>query len=86
MAKEIKKLIWKGPFKPNENVRYNNDIAETVFGNFLITWKSLKEHDSFVIEDTPWGNSFEFFSSLEKAKEFCQRKFEEKILSCFTDL
>ena len=78
----IKPIEWSAELEPYEKVRYNHVTASTPFGDFLITWKGWKSFDSFVVEETPWGDWYEPFFSLEEAKIECELLFQQKLKSC----
>jgi hypothetical protein len=72
MTKLIK---WGDPQEPNEDCHYDHLRGETSFGNILITWKSWKKHDSFLIEEPPWLG-FASCPTLEGAKSHSESEFE----------
>jgi hypothetical protein len=75
-------LQWTENRQPNEECRYNRCIAETPFGRFLITWKGWKTHDDPTVDETPWGDWYGVFNSVDAAKAACQREFDVKVKAC----
>ena len=75
-------LQWTENRQPNEECRYNHCIAETPFGRFLITWKGWKRYDDPTVDDTPWGDWYGVFNSIDEAKTACQREFDVKVKAC----
>ena len=75
-------LQWTENRQPNEECRYNHCIAETPFGRFLITWKGWKRYDDPTVDDTPWGDWYGGFNSVDEAKAACQREFDVKVKVC----
>ena len=75
-------LIWTENLPPNEECRYDHCKADTPFGRFLITWKSWKQCDSPTVDETPWGDFWSAFESIERAKEDCQKEYEKRLRDC----
>jgi hypothetical protein len=75
-------LQWSENRPPCEECRYDHCTAETPFGGFLITWKSWKEYDSPTVDETPWGDSWQAFATVELAKAACQREFDARLALC----
>jgi hypothetical protein len=69
---------------PSEACRYDHCIAETPFGRFLITWKSWKEYDDPTVDETPWGDWYAAFNSVDDAKAACQQGMNERLTRCGT--
>jgi hypothetical protein len=80
----FKPLEWSKQFEPTEEIRYNHVIADTPFGRFLITWKGWKLYDSCVVDETPWGDWYAAFNSLDEAKQACSDEFNRLLKSCLT--
>jgi hypothetical protein len=77
-------LQWTDNMPPSEACRYDHCIAETPFGRFLITWKSWKEYDSPTVDETPWGDWYAAFNSVDDAKAACQQGMNERLTRCGT--
>jgi hypothetical protein len=75
-------LQWTENRQPNEECRYNHCKAETPFGRFLITWKGWKRYDDPTVDETPWGDWYGVFNSVDDAKTACQREFDVKLAVC----
>jgi hypothetical protein len=75
-------LQWTENRQPNEECRYSHCIAETPFGRFLITWKGWKRYDDPTVDETPWGDWYGVFNSVDEAKAACQREFDVKAKVC----
>jgi hypothetical protein len=75
-------LQWTENRQPNEECRYSHCIAETPFGRFLITWKGWKRYDDPTVDETPWGDWYGVFNSVDEAKAACQREFDVKVKAC----
>ena len=78
-------LCWTENLPPSESCPYDHCIAETPFGRFLITWKSWKEYDSPIVDETPWspwGAPYDAFNSINEAKAACQRGFDQRLARC----
>jgi hypothetical protein len=78
------RLQWTDNMPPSEACRYDHCIAETPFGRFLITWKSWKEYDSPTVDETPWGDWYAAFNSVDDAKAACQQGMNERLTRCGT--
>ena len=72
-------LEWK-EYAPHQFCNYNHAIAETPFGDFLITWKGWKERPMFTVDETPWGDWIGPYSRLEIAKEECEYEFSKRVM------
>ena len=72
-------LQWTDNMPPSETCRYDHCIAETPFGRFLITWKSWKEYNSPTVDETPWGDWYAAFNSVDDAKAACQQGMNERL-------
>jgi hypothetical protein len=77
-------LQWTDNMPPSEACRYDHCIAETPFGRFLITWKSWKEYDDPTVDETPWGDRYAAFNSVDNAKAACQQGMNERLARCGT--
>jgi hypothetical protein len=75
-------LQWTENRQPNEECRYNHCIAETPFGRFLITWKDWKAYNDPTVDETPWGDWYGVFNSVDEAKTACQSELNAKLLAC----
>jgi hypothetical protein len=72
-------LSWSEERQPCEECRYNHCIAETPFGRFLISWKGWKEHPAVTADETPFGDWFECWNSVEEAKSGCQSEYNRRL-------
>lgn len=81
----IKPLVWSEFFPPDEHHHNNYCIAETPLGRFLISWKSWKDNQTFVVKETPWGEWGVVFGSLQEAKENAENNWQKKLKECFDD-
>jgi hypothetical protein len=72
-------LQWTENMPPNEGCRYDHCTAETPFGRFLISWKGWKQFDSPTVDETPWGDWYRAFKSVDAAKAACQKEMDERI-------
>ena len=79
---DISALKWSEEREPNDEVSYDHVKAETPFGRFLITWKGWKDHDSPTVDETPWGDYWDSFCSVEDAKEACFKEYKARIRAC----
>jgi len=82
----VKPLEWSEELPPCDDCRYNHITATTPFGRFLITWKGWKEKgaEQVSIDESPWNEDITIpCSDVESAKQGAQKKYEEKLLSCF---
>jgi hypothetical protein len=77
-------LQWTDNMPPSEACRYDHCTAETPFGRFLITWKSWKEYDDPTVDETPWGDWYAAFNSVDDAKAACQQGMNERLTRCGT--
>jgi hypothetical protein len=82
--REGPRLQWTDNMPPSEACRYDHCIAETPFGRFLITWKGWKEYDSPTVDETPWGDWYAAFNSVDDAKAACQQGMNERLTRCGT--
>ena len=78
-ALEGEAVKWTAEMPANESIRYNHVTAETPFGRFEITWKGWKEHDSPTVDETPWGDYFGAFSTVDEAKAACELEYSRRI-------
>ncbi len=75
------RLKWSEPTPPNSKCSYDHTEAETVFGRFLLTWKSWKDQPDFGFDETPWGQVvYENWNSLEEARAWAEQEFTKKLL------
>jgi hypothetical protein len=75
-------LSWSEERQPCEECHYNHCIAETPFGRFLISWKGWKEHPAVTAvtaDETPFGDWFECWNSVEEAKSGCQSEYNRRL-------
>jgi len=72
-------LSWSEERQPCEGCRYNHCIAETPFGRFLISWKGWKDHFAVTADETPFGDWFECWNSVEEAKSGCQSEYNRRL-------
>jgi hypothetical protein len=72
-------LQWTENMPPCEDCRYDHCTAETPFGRFLISWKSWKQFDSPTVDETPWGDWYGAFNSVDEAKAACQKEMDERL-------
>jgi hypothetical protein len=72
-------LNWSENKKPTEECRYDHCTAETPFGKFLLTWKGWKKYDSVCADETPWGDFFRAFDTLEEAKAECEAEYVRRL-------
>lgn len=63
---ELKPLEWSEQYDPNEDIRYNHVIADSVLGRFSIEWKGWKEYDSRCLYLA--GEYIDSFHSVDEAK------------------
>lgn len=42
-------LNWSKPYPPDDHIRYDHVVADTLIGEFSIEWKSWKEHDAYCV-------------------------------------
>jgi hypothetical protein len=77
---EGKRLIlqWTENIPPGEGCRYDHCIARTPFGRFLISWKGWEKFDSPTVDETPWGDWYNAFNSVDEAKAACQKELDER--------
>lgn len=79
---DIKPLVWT--YKPCPNAMYPDIyIAFTPFGRFLINWKYWKDCRAYELAETPWGDDWVVFGSLQEAKEEAEAKWQKKLKECF---
>ena len=72
-------LNWSEDRQPCEECRYNHCIAETPFGRFVISWKGWKDHSAVTVDEAPFGEWFECWDSVEKAKSACQAEYNRRL-------
>jgi hypothetical protein len=72
-------LQWTDNTPPCEECRYDHCTAETPFGRFLISWKSWKQFGSPTVDETPWGDWYGAFNSVDAAKAACQKEMDERL-------
>lgn len=80
---QFKSLVWSENFKPNNVCSYDHCIADTPFGQFLISWKSWKDYPGFSIDEAP--GIFELYTchdSLEDAKQDCAEFWLKTLNNC----
>lgn len=65
-AGDLKPLEWSEQYDPNEDIRYNHVIADSVLGRFSIEWKGWKEYDSRCLYLA--GEYIDSFHSVDEAK------------------
>jgi len=78
----VMQLEWSAHRPPDEQCRYDHTEAETPFGRFLITWKGWKEYSRPTIDEAPWGDIYESFSSVAEAKAAAESQFSSRVLLC----
>lgn len=78
---KARQLVWTENQVPCKECSYDHCSAETPFGRFLINWKSWEgtRYDRYVVYEAPWGDPYEPFYTLEKAKQWCQDEFANRI-------
>jgi hypothetical protein len=79
-------LIWSEERQPCEECRYNHCIAETPFGRFLISWKGWKDYPAVTVDEAPFGEWFECWNSVEKAKSACQAEYNRRLAAAVGSL
>ena len=72
-------LQWTDNNPPCEECRFDHCTAETPFGRFLISWKSWKQFDSPTVDETPWGDWYGAFNSVDAAKAACQKELDDRL-------
>jgi hypothetical protein len=72
-------LQWTENMPPSEDCRYDHCTAETPFGQFLISWKSWKQFDRPTVAETPWGDWYGAFDSVDEAKSACQEEMDKRL-------
>lgn len=77
----IKPLIWSEPTPPSKESSYDHCSAMTPLGEILITWKSWKRSDYFVVE-TPWREFITGWHSLEEAKTAGWESYSDTVREC----
>lgn len=65
-ATELKPLEWTEERQPDEDIRYNHVIADSVLGRFSVEWKGWKDYDSRVLYLA--GEYIDSFHSVDEAK------------------
>jgi hypothetical protein len=76
-------IKWSNHKQSNDEIRYDHVIGKTPFGNFQITWKSWKESDCPTVDETPWGDFFGAYVSVDEAKSACEAEYKKRIEQCF---
>ena len=79
-------LNWSEERQPCEQCRYNHCIAETPFGRFLISWKGWKGYPAVTVDEAPFGEWFECWNSVEKAKSACQAEYSRRLAAAVGSL
>jgi hypothetical protein len=79
-------LNWSEERQPCEQCRYNHCIAETPFGRFLISWKGWKDYPAVTVDEAPFGEWFECWNSVEKAKSACQAEYNRRLAAAVGSL
>jgi hypothetical protein len=79
-------LNWSEERQPCEECRYNHCIAETPFGRFLISWKGWKDYPAVTVDEAPFGEWFECWNSVEKAKSACQAEYNRRLAAAVGSL
>ena len=68
---KLKPLQWSGPNTPKVDIPYDNMIAYTPLGKFVLTWKSWKAESGNMgigFDETPWGEAwYDFWDTPEQA-------------------
>jgi len=72
-------LNWSEDRQPCEECRYNHCVAETPFGRFVVSWKGWKDHSAVTVDEAPFGEWFECWDSVEKAKSACQAEYNRRL-------
>ena len=72
-------LRWTDNNPPCEDCRFDHCTAETPFGRFLISWKGWKQFNSPTVDESPWGDWYEVFNSVDAAKAACQREMDKRL-------
>lgn len=72
-------LNWSEERQPCEDCRYNHCVAETPFGKFVISWKGWKEYSPVTVDESPFGDWFECWNSVENAKAACQTEYSRRL-------
>ena len=66
---KLKPLQWSGPNTPKVDIPYDNMIAYTPLGKFVLTWKSWKAESGNMgigFDETPWGEAwYDFWDTPE---------------------
>lgn len=65
-ATELKPLEWTEERQPDEDIRYNHVIADSVLGRFSVEWKGWKDYDSRDLYLA--GEYIDSFHSVDEAK------------------
>lgn len=65
-AADLKPLEWSEERQPDEDIRYNHVIADSVLGRFSVEWKGWKEYDSRDLYLA--GEHIDSFHSVDEAK------------------
>jgi hypothetical protein len=83
---QFKSLVWSENFKPNDYCRYDHCIADTPFGEFLISWKSWKDYPSFSIDEAPGDHDkYSCYFSLDAAKQECDDFWLKTLNNCLKE-
>lgn len=72
-------LQWSEIGEPCEEVRYHHVTAHTPFGRFLITWKGWKKYDAPTIDESPWGDLYGNFTTVEEAKAWAEQEYTRRL-------
>ena len=75
-------LSWTENLHPDRECSYDHCIATTPFGRFLITWKGWKDYPNPTVDETPWGEYFGAWDTVEEAKQACEREFARRVMLC----
>lgn len=79
----FKSLVWSENFKPNNICSYDHCIADTPFGQFLISWKSWKDYPSFTIDEAPGSlELYTRYNLLKDAKQECNYHWLKTLNNC----
>jgi len=71
-------LGWSEPEKPNEYIPHDHVICETLFGQFVITWKPwFKDCTVFYVDECPIPMIQHAcgFDDLDGAKKYCEDEY-----------
>ncbi len=76
----MKPFSWTIPKPPGDGCHYDNTKATTPFGDYVITWKSWKDHGDYCIEFN--GEFLTVANDLPDAKDAAQKDFEKRLAEC----